>query len=553
LFSTRRPKDGWAGLASGIKSVFKGTAAGFAALVASPIIGAQREGAKGFVKGLAAGVASGVAFPVTGICVGAYQIGRGLANSGEAIRKGSMGMIWEEDKREWYYYHLQVELEEIKLAEQNLKAANNKMRAEGSERLVKDREYYDLLNVSTNATSSQLKKAYYKEARLVHPDKNPNDPDAAQKFQTLGHAYQVLSNEDSRAVYDKKGKSSTTDQEMKFSDIDPTMFFAVMFGTDSVRFYIGELGISSHADSLMKKFDNVEGQEVDPEASAESAARRSEHAHIKQRKREVESAINIRELISAFVDGSQDEAEFTALVQGEAANITKSAFGDVFCTAIGYALQVEAEDFIGSYSSFLGVEGQSAKFRKRGYAWSNQWRIVGAGVNAARAGQQAYKEVGKLQKEAKQRAALSEEDKVGIDQESMKAATARIEESLPAIMRLAWAFNVQDITRTLRNVCRKLFHDGADTLSLEDRLKRAEGVRILGREFYEIGKVAEQLSIKSVDPREIRTRAEVAAMMTMAKAQGQEVNDKDAEEMIRQAKNMEGAQKSYYQQQSPQT
>jgi hypothetical protein len=54
-----------------------------------------------------------------------------------------------------------------------------------------------------------------------------------------------------------------------------------------------------------------------------------------------------------------------------------------------------------------------------------------------------------------------------------------------------------------------------------------------------MGKVAEMTSVKTVDAKDIRMRAEVAAMTTLAKAQGQEVNDKDAEEMIRQARQME--------------
>lgn len=52
LFSTRRPKDGWAGVSSGLKSVTKGTVAGVASLIAQPIAGAQEGGVKGFFGGL---------------------------------------------------------------------------------------------------------------------------------------------------------------------------------------------------------------------------------------------------------------------------------------------------------------------------------------------------------------------------------------------------------------------------------------------------------------------------------------------------------------------
>jgi hypothetical protein len=77
-------------------------------------------------------------------------------------------------------------------------------------------------------------------------------------------------------------------------------------------------------------------------------------------------------------------------------------------------------------------------------------------------------------------------------------------------------------------------------LPLEHRLKRAEGVRLLGREFHSLGKVASRTT-GSVDAQEIRRRAEVAAMTTLAHAQGQEVSKADAEEMLRQARAMEGS------------
>merc|ERR1719223_951558 len=122
----------------------------------------------------------------------------------------------------------------------------------GEEKNVKDREYYDLLAVSTNATQGEIKKAYYKEARKVHPDKCPDDPDAATKFQALGQAYQILSNEQTRAAYDKNGKPENENADALASEIDPTVFFNVMFGSTLVEPYVGELWIASVADVMMK-------------------------------------------------------------------------------------------------------------------------------------------------------------------------------------------------------------------------------------------------------------------------------------------------------------
>jgi curved DNA-binding protein CbpA len=558
LFSTRKPKDGWAGLSSGLKSVAKGTAAGVAGLIAAPIHGAQQEGAAGFFKGLATGVATAVALPVTGICVGAYQVGRGIANSGAAITNARRGMLWNEHTREWYFYLLDREFAEVTKAKEELDANAPGRTSTGSERPVKDREYYDLLGVSTNATQAELKKAYYKAARSCHPDKNPGDPHAAKRFQELGHAYQVLSNEQTRAAYDKHGKSESSEAEMQLTDIDPTVFFAVMFGSDAVRSYIGELWIAGKTDSIMKEqafYEFKEGEEepvFDEEAFRKNAANRTQADILKQLKREVECAMFLREKISPFVDGTQDEAEFVALCQAEAAEITKGSFGDVFCRAIGTAFEMEAEVFIGNHTSFLGMEGQAAKWKKSGYNFNNKMKILGAGIGAARAGHQAYKEVDKLQKDmqaqksmnlesetAERAGTQNQQQQQSIDPEKMKAATERIEETLPALLELAWAINVQDITRTLRHVCNKLFHDAAELLPLETRLRRAEGVRILGREFNAMGKLAAKTNVRNVDAQDIRTRAEIAAMTTLAKAQGQEVSEKDAEEMIKQAKQME--------------
>ena len=70
-------------------------------------------------------------------------------------------------------------------------------------------EYYELLGVAPDASEGQIKKAYYKLALKLHPDKNPDDPGAAERFQKVGEAYQVLSNPTLRSKYDVQGKEAT--------------------------------------------------------------------------------------------------------------------------------------------------------------------------------------------------------------------------------------------------------------------------------------------------------------------------------------------------------
>ena len=516
-FSTRRPKDAAAGLSSGIKNAGKGALLGVASLIAAPIAGAQQEGAVGFAKGLVAGAIGAVALPLAGALTGVYQVGRGVFNTPEAIMENADGREWDPEKRVWYTYNLKEDAEKVlsiseedyaKSLEEGSEGATTSTPSISPKHRVKDTELYDVLGVPTNATTKQIKMAYYKRAKQLHPDKNPNDPNANDKFQSVGAAYQVLSNPELRQKYDVHGKEGVEDAPI----MDSSMFFTMVFGSDKFDRFVGEPWLAM----LMSL-----GQDLDPDAPEDLAAALASQGKgmlaFKQKRREVQCAVHLAERLQPFVkaaaaakamlesmgdnppasaeEESKTEQVFRTLLEDEAKELAASAFGGSLLGVIGYVYKEQALKTLGfshSVAAGLGIES----FKRRGHVFMTKYKVATSALKTYRVMKKAQRTMKQEEKARRKSAAAVGKDegedgakKEENDQGTSEAMEQLALENMSVIVETLWNISVVDIESTLRSVCRKVLKDGS--VSPDSRMLRAKGLLVMGSYFLELSTSSE--------------------------------------------------------------
>ncbi|GAA6049371.1 hypothetical protein JCM3770_007312 [Rhodotorula araucariae] len=140
----------------------------------------------------------------------------------------------------------------------------------------KDPSYYQLFGVKANVTDAELKKAYRKAAIRWHPDKNPDNPDAAAKFQEISEAYTILSDSNSRVVYDKHGKQSAMGEAGGEEVMpDPGALFSQMFGGKAFEDWIGEISLGKEVSKAFEQHaeeEEAEAAKVEADSKAAPSA-----------------------------------------------------------------------------------------------------------------------------------------------------------------------------------------------------------------------------------------------------------------------------------------
>ena len=189
------------------------------------------------------------------------------------------------------------------------------------------RDYYEVLGVQKGASAEEIKRAYRKSAMKYHPDRNPGDKEAEEKFKEIGEAYEVLSNDDKRARYDQFG----------FAGVDPN------YGAGQGGAEYGGFGGFGDFGDLGDIFGSFFGGGGGRRSASQNAPRRGENVGIR---------LDLTFEEAAF--GCEKEVSYPRIENCAACNGTGSADG-----VIETCSQCKGSGQVRTVQNFMGMSMQS--------------------------------------------------------------------------------------------------------------------------------------------------------------------------------------------------
>ncbi|KAI9258509.1 X-domain of DnaJ-containing-domain-containing protein [Sporodiniella umbellata] len=331
-------------------------------------------------------------------------------------------------------------------------------------------EYYDILGVPSQATESEIKKAYRKLAIRFHPDKNLNDTTAEEQFKKISEAYQVLSDPILRKRYNEYGGETGIRPDGGFTD--PQEFFKHTFGGERFVDIIGELSLGKDMKEMAEIYKDVDPKTLTPEQKLEIEEERKKFEKAKMADREARvqhlfTKLSNRLSLYTELNEVPEEARYAAfsnIVQIEAEDLKKENHGVDLLNMIGRTYYTKGNQYLSKGIAF-GLGGVFHSMREKGYILSETMSTVRSVIDL----QSNIKE---LQK-AEDNGALTTDEK-----ERLEAETSA------KVLDTIWKGSKLEAESVLREVCDRVLTDSS--VSKETLKSRATGLKIIGSIYQKV-------------------------------------------------------------------
>lgn len=248
-----------------------------------------------------------------------------------------------------------------------------KTRKIGTQESPLEMAYYDILAVPVDATTDEIKKAYRRAAIKHHPDKNPDDPHAQERFQEIAMAYQTLSDPALRAKYNEFGSKESAPEG---GFVDPEEIFGAIFGGAPFVPIIGHISLARDMKEALQEAD----EEVDLIAprdakgklllSEEEKTKRDDKRRRKTQEKEAAREERVKELVrnleqklgkfAEVASGPDDAAvahSWREMCKIEADELKDESYGVDLLQTVGFIYASKAKHHLATNQTFFGVGG----------------------------------------------------------------------------------------------------------------------------------------------------------------------------------------------------
>ncbi|KAJ7714096.1 X-domain of DnaJ-containing-domain-containing protein [Mycena metata] len=349
--------------------------------------------------------------------------------------------------------------------------------------------YYDILGITPTATTDEVKKAYRRMAIKHHPDKNPDDPLAEERFKEIAIAYQTLSDDTLRKKYNEYGPKESAPEG---GFVDPEEVFGAIFGGDRFIPIIGTISLARDMKAALQEADEAEQEEQeragtrildakgrpvlsDQEKAAKELKDRAKSAEkAKMREERIKKLVeNLDRKLSIFTESATgpDDPDVTSswrtICALEAEQLKQESYGVELLQAIGFVYVSKAKHHLATNQTFLGVGGWLHNVQGKYHVFSETVSTLRSAIE--------LKSVFDQIQAAERAGNLSPEDKKKLEEQAA-------EKGLQALFKGAKL----EIESVLRETCERVLED--PSITREKANLRAVAMQMLGEAYANVTK-----------------------------------------------------------------